>query len=1298
MNTQDKPQPTFRDHPWRISYRTSSLTPDGKPLNILQDFYLPALRRAVAYDRVAGYFRSSSLAAASQGFSAFVANQGKVRLIVGADLDPRDVQTVLEYSKDPSGAQALEADPLENLLNQELGDQESWSEPVKNGVQLLAYLLAEEFLEIRVAFRINAETSETLSFDSVEDGYVHMKWGLFRDREGNRLYISGSLNESKQALTLNAENIDVHCDWKGDTDRLRVEEAEQEFESLWADENPSLRVLTLPEAVKKRLIKVAEGVSRPVEIDGTSDVPLQVAPPSALEWLRFALIKDGPKLPGGLFVGMETAPVKPWPHQEVVARRIIETWPFSYLLCDEVGLGKTIEAGLIIRSLYLSGLIKRVFIAAPASLTKQWQREMATKFLLPFARTTGGAHPTHEYLLPFEYQETSGSLFSPDLNILSTGLLTRQDREGDLATAANFDLTLVDEAHYARRQNPTRGNREEPRFGRLHRVLTQHVRPKSASLLLATATPMQLDPIEVFDLIQLTKRVGAFLYDPSLAQWYYDILGRLVHGGEVSEAEWAFLRKAILAIQNQDPSHFAYLQNVVVDPTIRLAVRIWLQNGQPPTDRDLPGTLRLIFAASPLCRVMLRHNRALLEIYRANGQLDANLAERIIYPLPRITFTPQEQHCYDQLEQYCRELAVQVQAGGNRTQQIAILGFYLSFLRLRFASSLFAIRQTLRRRLQRVKATLREFILREGEVLSNLDLEDLLEEGDDDTPFVEAFLENRRPEDLKWEYHYLTQMLQPLEDLSGPSSKMQFLLRALDERRISGTNRLQQTVIFSRFYDTLTDIVERLRRVEGRMLIGTYSGQGGQYTDTKKWRLVGADREDIKRRFLRGEIDVLVCTDAAAEGLNLQTADLLINFDLPWNPMKVEQRIGRIDRIGQKYDRVYVLNLCYAGSAEEIVYGRLLHRLADIGAIVGSQQISLLPVTREEFQELAEKKLSEVELERRAKERIEAAKRQAMSREIPAQDLYHIYTRLAQPVASPISLDSIWEALSQSKYLQDLGCLIFPDIDKRTIVLQNMPGVLDGTGLTVSREVYEYGIEGFEGSLHFASHGDFVFEAVVNQILSFEPPRGVKKIEVSRPGNMGIVVSYAISSFDEGGNRGIKVLSSLNELANLRIHESSEITDAEYDYLLSDFQKKITNEFRYVELAEMIQVLNEEAGLCQLLLDYLIVESILKYRKELEESDQYFWTEVKLLDSYIAEKESVLIPDIPPIRAQKLHDSLFEITLPATGGPARMNAPNFLLRGSMDAVCRLASRRRIKKAELLTNDVIAALEREISRS
>jgi superfamily II DNA/RNA helicase len=188
-------------------------------------------------------------------------------------------------------------------------------------------------------------------------------------------------------------------------------------------------------------------------------------------------------------------------------------------------------------------------------------------------------------------------------------------------------------------------------------------------------------------------------------------------------------------------------------------------------------------------------------------------------------------------------------------------------------------------------------------------------------------------------------------------------------------------------------------------LIGTYSGRGGQYWNGRAGRMVGVERDEIKHRFLRGEIDILVCTDAAAEGLNLQTADL------PWNPMKVEQRIGRIDRIGQRHRDISVLNLCYADSAEHIVYGRLLTRLTEVGMIVGTQQMSLLPVTPEEFSALADATLSAETLERRAMERARSAQQRTASMEMSPQELYQIYARLAeqaQQTRAPVDLAAIW--------------------------------------------------------------------------------------------------------------------------------------------------------------------------------------------------------------------------------------------------------------------------------------------------
>jgi ERCC4-related helicase len=230
-------------------------------------------------------------------------------------------------------------------------------------------------------------------------------------------------------------------------------------------------------------------------------------------------------------------------------------------------------------------------------------------------------------------------------------------------------------------------------------------------------------------------------------------------------------------------------------------------------------------------------------------------------------------------------------------------------------------------------------------------------------------------------------------------------------RALSGTTVRHEIIHPVEETVTSTGLFAPDRCIVSTGLVGTYSGSGGQYTDPRTHKLRGTERDEIKHRFMRGEIDVLICTDAAAEGLNLQTADLLINYDLPWNPMKVEQRIGRIDRIGQKYEQVFVLNLCYVDSAEQIVYERLLNRLVQAGSVVGAQQISMLPVTRDEFNDLAARTLTEETLEKRARERLAARARRNQNMEIPADQLYEIYMRLKEQFAAqrlPINLEGIW--------------------------------------------------------------------------------------------------------------------------------------------------------------------------------------------------------------------------------------------------------------------------------------------------
>ncbi len=164
-----------------------------------------------------------------------------MRLIAGADLTEQDVEAILQG----------ESERLASRLTAELGEpDDSRTEAETWGVALLAKMVEQGILEVKVALRVHTESRQAIPADSIEDGYVHEKWAVFTDADGNRLYVSGSLNESKTALQINAENIDVHCDWKSEEAAQRADEAQADFEALWSDQHPAFRVLPIPEAVR----------------------------------------------------------------------------------------------------------------------------------------------------------------------------------------------------------------------------------------------------------------------------------------------------------------------------------------------------------------------------------------------------------------------------------------------------------------------------------------------------------------------------------------------------------------------------------------------------------------------------------------------------------------------------------------------------------------------------------------------------------------------------------------------------------------------------------------------------------------------------------------------------------------------------------------------------------------------------------------------------------------------------------------------------------------------------------------
>jgi hypothetical protein len=524
--------------------------------------------------------------------------------------------------------------------------------------------------------------------------------------------------------------------------------------------------------------------------------------------------------------------------------------------------------------------------------------------------------------------------------------------------------------------------------------------------------------------------------------------------------------------------------------------------------------------------------------------------------------------------------------------------------------------------------------------------------------------------------------------------------RTLEQRRLRETGRFSQTVIFTRFYDTLCDLVNRLQRVAPGLLIGTYSGRGGQYWDGRAGRMVGVERDEIKHRFLRGEIDILVCTDAAAEGLNLQSTDLLINIDLPWNPMKVEQRIGRIDRIGQRHRDISVLNLCYADSAEHIVYGRLLTRLAEVGMIVGTQQMSLLPVTPEEFLELANETLSAETLERRAIERERSAQQRTASMEIPAQELYQIYARLAeqaQQTRVPVDLAFIWQTLCESRYLRELGCRLHEEGNEPFMTVSHIPGVVDGTAITTSRTLFDTGNPAFEGRLHFSTYGDVVFEAILQQIEEFPLPSCVRRLEVEVAGVHAPVVGYVVAEQGTDGLPHCRLVTSWDDLARLRRDPSGSLSEPELEPLRQRLRDMARQEFAMAQAIPRIEAVNERAGRSQLQLDYLVGYGLLQSRQQTGVAEPLFRREMQAIEEVLQGRDSVRVRRIGAAFAQRLSGLLFDLDLPQVREEAFIDAPQPLLQAVLDAVYRVANGLERRRSELSTADVLSRLEREIGR-
>jgi SNF2 family DNA or RNA helicase len=577
-------------------------------------------------------------------------------------------------------------------------------------------------------------------------------------------------------------------------------------------------------------------------------------------------------------LAVHTSIVDPLPHQiTAVYESMLPRQPLRFLLADDPGAGKTIMAGLLIKELIARGDLQRCLIVCPGSLAEQWQDELYRRFHLPFEILTNDK---------LDAARTGNWFLETNLVIARLDKLSRnEDVQQKLqAPDCRWDLVVCDEAH---KMSATVFGGEikytkRYRLGQLLSTLTRH-------FLLMTATP---------------------------------------HNGKEEDFQ------LFMALLDGDRFEGRFRDGVHVADVSDMMRRMVKEN-------------LLKFDGTPL------------------------FPQRIAYTVP-YKLSEAEAHLYLAVTNYVREEFNRAEALEN-DKRAGTVGFALTILQRRLASSPEAIYQSLRRRRERLESRLRELELlqRGGHVapffastvpaLDSEDMEDLDEAPDNEVEAAEEeILDQATAARSIGELKAEIETLKGLESLalgvrrSSTDTKWRELASLLNEifTTSSTTNRVaepdapygsgaiprptpsphQKLVIFTEHRDTLNYLESRITTLLGRKeaVVIIHGGIGRE------------ERMKVQESFRHDpEVQVLLATDAAGEGINLQRAHLMVNYDLPWNPNRIEQRFGRIHRIGQT-EVCHLWNLVADDTREGDVYRKLLEKLEQARQTLGGQVFDVL--------------------------------------------------------------------------------------------------------------------------------------------------------------------------------------------------------------------------------------------------------------------------------------------------------------------------------------------------------------------
>jgi len=581
------------------------------------------------------------------------------------------------------------------------------------------------------------------------------------------------------------------------------------------------------------------------------------------------------------------------PHQINVAHRLSEEHFPRVILADEVGLGKTIEAGIYIKEMMARNLAERILIIVPASLLNQWQFEMQNKFNISFTIYDGKKIKELKKKGSYKSANLLSNPFYYDNLIICSLQFARNRKYIELLSQVSWDIVIFDEAHHLRRYllNTMTGYYRET----LNYELARSLSDNAESLLLLTATPLQLHSFELYSLIELIH--------PEVFENFSDF--------EHFRKNMPFIN---LLVSNLN--QIEKLNNFEVKNTIKLLKNLRYIDKRKNNEQVLLQIKDNSFKLNLINKIEKDHtlSKFLIRNRKKNVFSKEFVSKRLVNTI-MVYPTKQELDLYNEIRLYLAQIY-----NASISKENAGIGFVITTLQKLLTSSKYAFLKSLERRLEQINRFKDIFlkldvIKEENPEYYELELEDQTIDSE-----IIGLKESLTQEQSDESFNIINQekilkdFYEKLKNLPY-DSKADKLIEIIND--IYSQNPKEKILIFTQFVDTLLHLKDLIERQRESYLVEIFYG--------------GLDKNQkdaaVERFRNNKKFSILISTEIGGEGRNFQFGRILINYDLPWNPMKLEQRIGRLDRIGQESREIYIYNLFMEGTIETDVISALLKRI-----------------------------------------------------------------------------------------------------------------------------------------------------------------------------------------------------------------------------------------------------------------------------------------------------------------------------------------------------------------------------------